>query len=199
LKVLITINTQNLDKRDIEHAMVAILNTYGIDLQLNKKLASNLIVLRVDIQEHPDATALPALEFLGIKILRTFKEAISDPKYGLEWKSEVDEEIKALVQNGIWEEYIQLMNSNLVSIKWVFITKMKDSQIERFKVRLVLQEFSHGLGKDYNATFAPTVYLDILHLYLLIVIKEDLKCSHFDFQNAFTELHLKKEIYLVVT
>jgi hypothetical protein len=52
-------------------------------------------------------------------------------------------------------------NSNLVSTKWVFIIKTKDSKIERFKVRLVARGFNQVLGKDYNETFAPTVCLDI--------------------------------------
>jgi hypothetical protein len=34
-------------------------------------------------------------------------------------------------------------------------------------------------------------------MFLAIVAKEDLECSHFDIKNAFTESHLKEEIYLV--
>jgi hypothetical protein len=33
-------------------------------------------------------------------------------------------------------------------------------------------------------------------MFLAIVAKEDLECSHFDIKNAFTESHLKEEIYL---
>jgi hypothetical protein len=73
---------------------------------------------------------------------------------------------------------------------------MKDSKIERFKARLVARGFSQVLGKDYNETFAPTVRLDTLRIFLAIVAKEDLECSHFDIKNAFTESHLKEEIYL---
>jgi hypothetical protein len=34
-------------------------------------------------------------------------------------------------------------------------------------------------------------------MFLIIVAKEVLECSHFNIKNAFTESHLKKEIYLV--
>jgi hypothetical protein len=197
MKALSAITTQNPDEGDIEHAMVAIPNTYRIDSQLKDKIASNLTVLLADIRDHLDDIALPALEVLGIKIPRIYKEAISDPKYGSEWKSAVDEEIKSLVQNGTWEEHILPKNSNLVSTKWVFTIKTKDSKIERFKARLVVRGFSQVLGKDYNETFAPTVHLDTLRMFLVIVAKEDLECSHFDIKNAFTESHLKEEIYLV--
>jgi hypothetical protein len=57
---------------------------------------------------------------------------------------------------------------------------MKDSKIKRFKVRLVAPGFSQVLGKDYNETFALTVCLDTLHMFLAIVAKENLECSHFD-------------------
>jgi hypothetical protein len=33
-------------------------------------------------------------------------------------------------------------------------------------------------------------------MFLAIVANEDLECSHFDIKNAFTESHLKEEIYL---
>jgi hypothetical protein len=56
------------------------------------------MVLLADIHEHPDDIAHPALEVLEIKIPCTYNEAISDLKYGSEWKSTVDEEIKSLLQ-----------------------------------------------------------------------------------------------------
>jgi hypothetical protein len=64
-----------------------------------------------DILDHPDDIALPALDVLGIKIPRTYKEAIPDPQYGSEWMSTVDEENKSLVQNRTWEEHILPKNS----------------------------------------------------------------------------------------
>jgi hypothetical protein len=136
------------------------------------------------------------LEVLRIKILRIYKEAISDAKYRSDWKSTVDVEITSLDQNATWEEYILPKNSNLVSIKGVFTIKMKDSEIEQFEEYLVIRGFSQVLGKDYNKTFTVTVYLDTLRMFLAIVAKDNLECSHFDIKNAFTESHLKKEIYL---
>jgi hypothetical protein len=65
--------------------------------------------------------------------------------YRSEWKAAVDEEIKLLVQNGIWEEHVLLKNSNLVSIKSIFTIKMKDTKIERFKALLVAQGYSRVL------------------------------------------------------
>jgi hypothetical protein len=54
------------------------------------------------------------------------------------------------------------------------------------------------LEKGYNDPFSPTVHLDILRKFLAIVAKENLECSYFDLKNAFTESHLKEEIYLIL-
>jgi hypothetical protein len=119
-----------------------------------------------------------------------------DPKHASQWKSTVDEEIKSLVQNGIWEEHILPKDSNLVLTKWIFTIQIQHSKIERFKACLVARGFTQVLGKGYNETFAPTVRLDTLRKFLAIVAKADLECSHFDIKNAFTESHLKEDIYL---
>jgi hypothetical protein len=94
---------------------------------------------------------------------------MSNPKYASEWKSAVDEEIKSLVQNRTLEDNILLRGSNLVSTKRVFTIKTNDSKIERFTARLVAPGFSQVLSKDYNETFAPTIRLDTLHLFLAII------------------------------
>ena len=52
----------------------------------------------------------------------------------------------------------------------------------------------HGL--DSTETFAPTVRMDTLRLFLAIVAVEDLECHHYDIKNAFTESHLKEKIFL---
>ena len=44
--------------------------------------------------------------------------------------------------------------------------------------------------------FALTVQIDTLQLFLTTAAAEDLKCTHFNIKNTFTESHLKEEIYL---
>jgi hypothetical protein len=66
----------------------------------------------------------------------------------------------------------------------------------RFKARLVARGFSQVHGQDYSDTFAPTVRMDTLQLFLAVVASENLKCSQSDIKNAFTESHLKEKIYM---
>ncbi|EDN93221.1 hypothetical protein SS1G_12167 [Sclerotinia sclerotiorum 1980 UF-70] len=178
-----------------EHAMVAIPSFHTVDPYIKNKIVTNFTTL-LQSKVSDEDTAYPASEVLGIKIPRTYNEAVSDRKYAVKWKEAIQEEINSLVQNGTWEEFILPKGSNLVSTKWVFTIKTKDNKVERFKARLVARGFSQVLGKDYNETFAPTMRLDTLRLFLAIVAKENLECSHFDIKNAFTESHLKEEIYL---
>ena len=92
-----------------------------------------------------------------------------------------------------------LKGVNLVLTKWVFtIKETVDSKIERFKARLVARGFSQSYSTDYTETFALTVQIDTLRLFLVIVAKRDLECSHFDIKNAFTKSHLKEDIFLAL-
>ena len=61
----------------------------------------------------------------------------------------------------------------------------------RFKARLVTRGFIQVHGQDYSNTFAPTVRMDMLRLFLTLVASENLTCSQFDTKNTFTEFHLK--------
>ncbi|KAI1006202.1 hypothetical protein K3495_g2019 [Podosphaera aphanis] len=118
---------------------------------------------------------LPAKVVNGVPIPRTYKEAVDDK-----------------------EEHILPDGANIVSTKWVFTVKLKsDGTIERYKARLVARGFSQQYGIDYHETFAPTIRMDTLRLFLLaLVAKFDFECHHYDIKNAFTESTLNEEIYL---
>ena len=118
-------------------------------------------------------------------------------QHAKELDNAIKEEIKQLIQNGTWEEFILPKGANLVSTKWVFLIKETvDGKIERFKARLVARGFSQTYGTDYAETFAPTVQMDTLRMFLAMVSERDLECSQFDIKNAFTESHLKEDIFL---
>ncbi|KAI0992878.1 hypothetical protein K3495_g15306, partial [Podosphaera aphanis] len=142
-------------------------------------------------------TALPAQVIAGIKIPCSYNEAIRDPNHSEMWKNAINEELVSLRKNETFIEAIPPSNANLVSCKWVFTIKTHtDGSIERFKARLVARGFSQVYGQDYHQTFAPTVRMDTLRLFLAVVAAENLECSHYDIKNAFTESHLKEEIFL---
>jgi hypothetical protein len=60
----------------------------------------------------------------------------------------------------------------------------------------VVRGFSQIYGIDYFETFAPTTRMDTLRVLIAIAAKKDLELIHVDIKNAFTESHLKEQIYL---
>jgi Reverse transcriptase (RNA-dependent DNA polymerase) len=136
-------------------------------------------------------------KIIQIPIPKSYSAAVADPIYGPEWRAAIQEEIASLQANSTWVEEKVPKGTNLVSTKWVFTVKLQvDGTIERFKARLVARGFSQVYGEDYTETFAPTVRMDTLRIFLAIVAAEDLECRQYDIKNAFTESELQEKIYL---
>jgi hypothetical protein len=134
---------------------------------------------------------------VSVPIPKSYRAAINDPIYGPKWRAAIEEELKALGINGTWREEIPPKGVNLVSTKWVFTVKVKaDGTLDRFKARLVARGFSQIYGIDYFETFAPTVRMDTLRIFMAVAAKKDWELTHMDIKNAFTESHLKEQIYL---
>jgi hypothetical protein len=82
--------------------------------------------------------------------------------------------LKVLEINGTWREEVLPSGTNLVSTKWVFIIKVKsDGTLDRFKARLIARGFSQIYNIDYFETFAPTVQIDTLRVFLAIAAKKN--------------------------
>ena len=68
----------------------------------------------------------------------------------------MEEEIKALDANQIWELVPKPKDVKPISCKWVYKVKTRpDGSIERYKARLVARGFSQQDGLDYDETFSP--------------------------------------------
>lgn len=142
-------------------------------------------------------TAFAAEVIAGINIPQSYEEAINDPKYSKQWSAAMAEEMLSLIANKTFQNVVPPKGANVVSTKWVYTIKTcENGSIERFKARLVARGFSQVKGQDYSETFAPTVRMDTLRLFLATVAAEDRECYQFDIKNAFTESHLRELIYL---
>lgn len=65
--------------------------------------------------------------------------------------------------------------------------------MERFKARIAARGFSQIYEEDYTDTFAPTVRIDKLRVFLVMVAAENSECRLHDIKNASTEATLKEK------
>jgi Reverse transcriptase (RNA-dependent DNA polymerase)/gag-polypeptide of LTR copia-type len=197
--MLALVQTENDDSDtsiEPDVALVAIPQIYSQGNDIRKHIFEKFYALLCRAPDWPVDYALPATEKHGIQIPRSYREAMMSPQRK-EWEEAIKEEVDQLILNGTWEEFVLPKGANLVSTKWVFdIKETANGEIERFKARLVARGFSQAYGTDYTETFAPTARMDTLRIFVAIVAKRNLECSHFDIKNAFTESRLKEAIFL---
>ena len=114
-----------------------------------------------------------------------------------EWWKAAQAECDSLIENETWEVVPLPEGRKTVSCKWVFKVKQdKDGNIDRYKGRLVVREFSQEDGIDYFETFSPVVRLDSIRALLAIAVQQAMNVHHMDVVTAFLNGHLDEEIYM---
>ena len=130
-----------------------------------------------------------------VQIPNSVEEALSIA----EWKSVVEEELRALEKNSTWEICDLPRGKKPVVCKWVFTVKTKaDGSIERFKARLVAKGFTQSYDIDYQETFAPVAKLNSIRVLLSLAANLDWPLYQLDVKNAFLNGDLDKEVYMEI-
>ena len=89
------------------------------------------------------------------------QEALVDSK----WKEAIDEEMKALYKNDMWDDLP--IGKHSIGCKWVFTIKYKvDGSIERYKARLVTKRYTHTYRIDYQETFTLVTKMNSIRILL---------------------------------
>jgi len=103
----------------------------------------------------------------------SFEEAMSSDQ-SLKWLEAMEDEMKSLNANKVWDLKIIPKGAKTVGCKWVYKTKL-DSQgnIERYKARLVAKGFVQREGIDYNETFSPVSCKDSFRIIIALVAHYD--------------------------
>ena len=113
------------------------------------------------------------------------------------WIDAMNEELKSMDKNQVWELVKLPFRHRSVGCKWVFKTKLdKNGNIERFKARLVAKGFTQKDGVDYKETFSPVSKKDSLRIIMALVAYYDLELHQMDVKTAFLNGDLEEEVYV---
>jgi hypothetical protein len=73
-----------------------------------------------------------------------------------------------------------------IANKWLFIKKTNNlSQINKYKVQLVIKECSQCPGFDFNETYSPVVRIETVQTILAMVTEMNLKVVQMDIKAHF--------------
>ena len=77
---------------------------------------------------------------------QSFKESMSSPEAPY-WKEAINNEVKSILQNHMWELVDLPPGSKPLGYKWIFKKKMKaDGSIDKYKARLVIKGYNKKEG-----------------------------------------------------
>ena len=104
-----------------------------------------------------------------------FEEAMRSD-HSSKWLEAIEDEMKSMNTNKVWDLKIIPKVAKIVGCKWVYKTKL-DSQgnIERYKARLMAKGFTQREGIDYNETFSPVLCKDSFRIIMALVAHYDLE------------------------
>jgi hypothetical protein len=185
--------TEFLGRQDLVHALRTD-SLYGLDEP--RVQANSSISFVVDVPHFKGALYTFANEYVASKDPATVKEALSGPCAD-QWKQAIATEVKNIKDRGVVEEVVRPPDlRNIISCKFVFKTKMKHGELDKYKARLVARGFTQIEELDYNETFAPVARMNTLRIFL----KKSVDLGHFritiDFVAAFLNSDLSEELYM---
>jgi hypothetical protein len=113
------------------------------------------------------------------------------------WLATMEDEMKSMSANKVWDLEIIPTGAKTVGCKWVYKIKY-DSQenIERFKARLVAKGFMQREGIDYNETFSSVSCKDSSRIIMALVAHYDLELHQMDVKTSFLNGDLEKNAYI---
>jgi hypothetical protein len=105
-----------------------------------------------------------------VSVPKTLVEALSHPG----WQAAMEEEMRALDDNGTWELVDLLARKQTIGCKWVYVVKVNpDGSVARLKSRLVAKGYAQTYGVDYSDTFSLVAKLASIRLFMSIAAAND--------------------------
>jgi len=109
----------------------------------------------------------------------------------------MEEEMRALDDNGIWELVDLPVRKQTIGCKWVYVVKVNpDGSVARLKSHLVAKGYAQTYRVDYSDTFSPVAKLASIRLFMSIAATNDWPLHQLDIKNAFLHGDLKEKVYM---
>ena len=114
------------------------------------------------------------------------------------WIDAMNEEIKSMKDNDIWDLIPLPENAKPIGCKWIFKTK-RDSKgnVERYKTHLVAKGFTQKEDINYKETFSLVSSKDSYKTIMALVTHSDLELYQMDIKTAFLNGNIDETIYMV--
>ena len=126
----------------------------------------------------------------------TLKEAFAS-KDSEKWRAAAQSEYDSLIEHDTWELCELPIGKKVIGSKWVLKVKYQEnSEVDRYKCRLVAQGFTQAPGIDYDETFAPVARFGTIRTLLVIGAKRGIRIEQMDVTTAFLNGVLKENLYM---
>ncbi|GKD36308.1 ribonuclease H-like domain-containing protein, partial [Tanacetum coccineum] len=113
------------------------------------------------------------------------------------WTDAMNQEMDDLLRNGTWELVDLPEGRKAIRSKWIYKIKFRSSgEIDRYKARLVSQDFKQNEGIDYEDTFSPVVKMVTVRCLLNIVVSMSWLVFQLDVNNTFLYGDLEEVVFM---
>ncbi|GJW54778.1 zinc finger, CCHC-type containing protein [Tanacetum coccineum] len=114
-----------------------------------------------------------------------------------EIKEAINDEMDSIMGNNTWVLTDLPPGCRPLGCKWIFKRKLKvDGTVEKFKARLVIQDFKQKSGIDYFDTYAPVARISTIRLLIAMASIHNLIIHQMDVKTAFLNGELEEEVYM---
>ncbi|GJS65409.1 retrotransposon protein, putative, ty1-copia subclass [Tanacetum coccineum] len=126
-----------------------------------------------------------------------YKTTLLDPESD-KWLEAMNVEMQSMKDNEVWDLVDLPPNGKTIGSKWLFKKKTNmDGAVHTYKARLVAKGFTQTYEVDYEETFSPVADIRAIRILIAIVAFYDYEIWQTDVKNAFLNVHLSEEVYMV--
>ena len=106
-------------------------------------------------------------------------------------------EYDILLENKTWTLVPRPLDKKILINRWVFKAKVgQDSEIKKYKARLVARGNTQEWGVDYEEVFAPVARYETIRTLLAASVDEEMHVHQMDVISAYVQGELNDEIYM---